>query len=252
MTQWIVGELELITAFEHNNTLYVVGTGMAPSSCWESDFLPDLSPEKPAQLTFCQRKTCDIDIQVQTPFSCVEIVPDHEYGKSIRILFRKTGAGPGAAVESINIRSTLTASDMYVVLHNNPVQVFLADAPELNIAPEATLEVFKKTAYKRVIASFTNPLDCFDPSPPRFKGMRHEWTLQVTTASDRDIKGAVEDCLRKAAIAAALAALSPLLIPGGPPLQAAIAAFLAVLKPCLAAKLPDLVSVDVTHRQRCN
>jgi hypothetical protein len=62
--------------------------------------------------------------------------------------------------------------------------------------------------------------------------------LRVETATESDIGGAINGCLRDAAIAAALAAI----VTGG---SAAVGTFETVMKGCLASKLPKLLTVAV-------
>lgn len=62
--------------------------------------------------------------------------------------------------------------------------------------------------------------------------------LRVETVDESDIGGAINTCLRDAAVAAALAAI----VTGG---SAAVGTFGTVMKGCLASKLPKLVNVAV-------
>jgi hypothetical protein len=118
-----------------------------------------------------------------------------------------------------------------------------------------------KGLYTRKLARWKDPLtlphsrmDCvkwakghipFDGDYKICIGWKTQWQwmyvtawLRVETAEESDIGGAIDGCLRDAAIAAALAAI----VTGG---SAAVGTFETVMKGCLASKLPKLVNAAV-------
>lgn len=247
-----VGTLHQINAFLDGETIYLVGSGVAPTSGWKHDFQNSLSSEMGEHYVFVSFPPTGMVLQVLTPFVAVEKIPKKEHpSDSIRVLYRKPDNSVG--VDQIPIKPA-TASDMGLVQHLSPVTIYPADDPRIDAAPDnefadQPFEVCDKgkgTVYRRVIASFNNPLDCW------FSGSSNEWILEVRVGTPQDIKGAVEDCLKLGAVAAAVAAIAAVMVTGGAALAAAIEAFIAVIKPCLAAKLSNLASVTVHHKHSCN
>jgi hypothetical protein len=118
-----------------------------------------------------------------------------------------------------------------------------------------------KGLFTRKLARWKDPLtlphsrmDCvkwakgdipFDGSYKICIGWKTQWQwmyvtawLRVETVDESDIGGAINTCLRDAAVAAALAAI----VTGG---SGAVGTFGTVMKGCLASKLPKLVNVAV-------
>ncbi|MCA1985243.1 MAG: hypothetical protein LDL27_02050, partial [Desulfovibrio sp.] len=209
MSRMIIGKLDLVRAVLDAETLYLMGVGINPSSGWTNQFHPDLSPERTADFVFYQIPPCGIVLPVMLPFTCVGSFPGAPFSnaQSIRVRYKKDNT---PFVDTIPVYSTLTASDRFVVLQQDPIQIYPAEDPRILSAEpllqeylpedsETKLKINKKTIYRRVIAGYDNPFDCW------FRGSRNEWILEVVTASEQDIKNHVETCLRDAAIGSALA-----------------------------------------------
>ncbi|MFW5733943.1 MAG: hypothetical protein ACOCWR_02680 [Oceanidesulfovibrio sp.] len=261
MSYAFVGVLDEVRAFEKDGDVYVLAMGSNPTSGWKNDLQPSLCMEKESDLTFVQYPPPkdEVSLPVITPFNVVEVIKNHTFGDSLIMNYSLPNEGP--APRKVQINKVLTPSDEFVAKSLNPVEVYASDDPRIQMGEEETLaaggldirieSAGKRNVFRRVIAGYDNPLDCCDLWPPRCRGSRNEWILEVVTASGHDIKAAVEDCLRQSATATALAAIGAVVVTGGVALQAAITAFITVLKPCLLAKLPDMVDISVRHKYRC-
>lgn len=69
--------------------------------------------------------------------------------------------------------------------------------------------------------------------------------LEVITSTPQDIIDSIEDCIRQATIASALAAIVAAVVTGGGALAAAETTFVSVITPCLEKKLKNIVSIRV-------
>ena len=256
MSEGIIGVLDYVTAFEYDKGVYVVGAGKNPTSGWGNALLRCYGKEREADLVFVQYPPEGMVLQVITPFVATFFMEPNPFGKSLTLLCMKDG-GPGYV--NVPIRSELSASDLNVVQSTRPVSVYTAYDPRLDAKEEKEFEGAPfivqpkglQTAFSRVIAGFDNSLDCCDLWPPRCRGSRNEWILDVHVQSPQDIGKAVEECFQVSTIAAALVAVGAVVVTGGAALSAAIDAFLVVLKPCLLAKLTNVVSITVRHKHRC-
>lgn len=79
----------------------------------------------------------------------------------------------------------------------------------------------------------------------RKRFMQVELFVEVRTATPQDIVKPLEDCLREAAIGAALAAIVAAVFTGGAAFEVAKATFISVLLECLKRKLSNIISVQL-------
>ncbi|WP_321958225.1 hypothetical protein [Paraburkholderia bannensis] len=79
----------------------------------------------------------------------------------------------------------------------------------------------------------------------RWRYMDCELFVEVKVAKPQDIVTALEDCLKEAALTAAVAGIVTAIMTGGSGVGAAEEAFVVDLKICLAKKLSDIVGVRV-------
>lgn len=249
MSRPIIGTLSGIDAFQQDENVWLVGTGVNNSTGWKNDFIPNLDPNRSTDWIFVQYEPTGMVVWVMQPFVVKQLIIEEPVPKSVSVRYRdETG---NAVDKLVHVRQSMTPSDHALVKSFFPVELYAGDDPRVSFGQEASR---KSIIYRRALGSLDNPFDCCGCCRnmlPYCDGSRTTWYLEVTTPDERDIARAVEDCLKMAAIAAALAALVAAIGTGGVALGAAIEAFLAVLKPCLAAKLGEAVTVKVDSQYAC-
>lgn len=261
MSKPIVGTLSGIDAFQQDEYVWLVGTGVNNSTGWKNDFIPNLDPNRSSDWIFVQYEPTGVVIWVMQPFVVKQLIVEEPVPKAVSVRYRDSS---GNVVDKlVQVRQSMTPSDHALVKYYLPIELYAGDDPRVSSAQEESqkssarsLYAFapKSAVYRRALGSLDNPFDCCGCCRnmlPYCDGSRRTWYLEVTTPDERDIARAVEECLKMAAIAAALAALAAAIGTGGVALGAAIEAFVAVLKPCLVSKLGEAVTVKVDSQYAC-
>lgn len=117
--------------------------------------------------------------------------------------------------------------------------------------------------YRRRIANWRDP---FTVPNSKITCLRREWGIcvefktefkylyvnlfvVVTVADVSDIQGIVENCLREAAVIAAISGILAAVTTGGAALEAAKVAFITVFKACLIRRISEGELIDVRLEQ---
>jgi hypothetical protein len=239
MSNATLGSLEKVDAFEVLRVLVLSGSGHNPSTGWKNW----LAPTKDLANTydFLQEKPTGYSAPIVLPFTVHDSFPGH--GES-EVVVRDLEAGKPTEKRIPVRRATVTEEAALLQLIPKGLQRYLSDhGAEPRPTPEAGLGPI---SYSHYLGGINVPFGCATLRNP-LRSRHYDFTLVVEVGTPQDVGGAVLDCLKTTAIAAALAIL---LTPIG--WAAEIPVLESLLTACLAQKLRDLIRVNIEVSNHCN
>ncbi len=256
MPQTAIGELNALDSFYDGFWVYLIGSGINPTLGWKNQFHTSLDHH--SDWDFIQIPPSGFPGQVISPFFAVEkIYCDNTPPSELKV--RHLNDKGDVEITSVEVRTKVMPADRLVIQVQNPVQLYLSGDDRVTTSevgaysPAFTTLFDKRTVFERTLASFDNPLDCCHCRwlDCTCRGSQTRAYIRITVSTPQDIEKAVEECLKVAAIAAALVAIAAAVSTGGAALNAALATFESIFKPCIIGKLSSVASVIVDSDSGC-
>ena len=246
-----------------DNTVYVIASGVNPTSGWKSYFNKSHLAIYPPEFSFIQEAPCGIALQVITSFSA-ETHFGYKIPKPTSI--KVTDA---TGVHHVTIRGNISVAERALIERGLTSRVFLPGSKRLGNLSNILVKKDPVIYYERPLGSYDDLLnqhcttECVSTSELDHTGIivcdgyrtvcqhsRVHAVLTVQVGTKQDIANAVERALEKAAIAAAIVAFLAAFATGGSAAAAsAKATFVSVLTSEIAQSLTDIIRVDVDYRE---
>lgn len=273
-----IGQANSFHAIRLQRFVGIVAVGKAPTSGWIHSWRPGVIPNN--QVWFLQTPPIGPVLQVITPFvshaimeidfsyAHVEVfhasgnpesidIVDFDQADPILAAFIQKQLPPRVYLpEQAELENTLYPVIVYKT--NEPFITFSGRIAKGRGFTALALEkaIFAPTAqyYERVLGTWESPEICkcdFKWPDIVCTNPHYTATLKIRIGSDQDVAGAVSDCLRDAAIGAAVAGVVATVLTGGAGFAAAKAVFMPLFTGCLSGKLKDILSVDLTLDRDC-
>ncbi|MHB9010188.1 MAG: hypothetical protein ACYDC1_25035, partial [Limisphaerales bacterium] len=219
-----VGAVDRLDALAFGDLLILVGEGINPSTGWKNWFEPLRAPNL---YRFCQEAPSGIVLPVLMPFKVSNVFP---WNQSAEVTVEKLDNGQVVPVK-VPVRPASSYEQRELEFFFPGHWVLAAVKRTLSSTVDSTVQA-DTPPYVLHLGSFDLPFGCASLAYPT-RARRFHLYVEARVNVDEDIvKAAIESCLRKSAIAAALLMLlTPIGWAGG------TAAFETLLKGCLISEL---------------
>ena len=229
-----LGYADEYRALAYGHVLWLIAKGKNTSTGWRNWFEP---LREPADFDFMQEPPSGISAPIVLPFSVLNGFP-LPASQDVTIREEKGGI---IETKKIKIEHGLCPIDEHVFQTHLPphVAAFIDHVRSGRASPGGT-------SIRKHLGAFDIPFGCASWTHP-LRGKRIDLYLEVDVAGVQDVEGAVVECLKESAIAAALPTL---LTPIGWAAGATI--FVRLLEACLVQKLHNILKVQVEAESHCD